>query len=120
MVELIPNGARYADGNTDLLHQIRPPGSTSAGTFRLSGFLPYTAYSTPVSDYETTVSAVRNAGDDAAAVLHELDDEYAPFFCRHCRRSYCGRHWNLGARFDHGFDYYSGTCPFGHRKFIDH
>lgn len=120
MVELIPDGSGYADGTTDLLHRLRPPGSTSAGTFRMSGFLPYTNCSMPVDDYETTVVAVRSAGDDAAAVLHELDKEYAPFFCRRCRCSYCGRHWNLKAKFDQGFDYYSGTCPFGHPKFIDH
>jgi hypothetical protein len=30
MVELIPNGARYADGNTDLLHRLQP----GTGTFR--------------------------------------------------------------------------------------
>lgn len=117
MVELVPNGARYADGDADPLHRLQPSGR---GTFRLSGFLPYTNYSLTVADYETTVAAVRDAGDGADGVLHEINGEYAPFFCRHCHRSYCGDHWNLTATFDYGFDYYSGTCPYGHRKFIDH
>ncbi|GAA2456253.1 hypothetical protein GCM10010191_89530 [Actinomadura vinacea] len=120
MVELVPNGGRYADGNTDLLHQIQLTDSTSSGTIRLSGFLPYTEYSMQVTDYEATTTAVQNAGADAASVLHEIDKEYAPFYCRHCLRPYCGQHWQLKATFDHGFDYYSGSCPYGHRKFIDH
>ena len=146
MVELIPKGAAYADGQKDILHEIDP---SCEGTFRLSGFLPYTGYSTVVGDYQAVVAAVRGAGDSGpggpesspspqrrfgrvgrsrrrrwrhrtAAVLYELNKEYAPFFCAECGVSYCGTHWKLKPVFDRGFDYYTGNCPVGHKKFIDH
>lgn len=120
MVELIPKGAAYADGQKDILHELDFPGFSGQGTFRVSDFLLYANYSTDVADYEAVLDAVRGAGDDVAVVLYGLDKEYAPFFCAKCGCSYCGTHWKLKPSFDHGFDYYSGDCPVGHRKFIDH
>ncbi len=120
MVELIPHGAVYADGQKDILHEIDISGLFGKGTFRLSDFLRFANYSTYVADYEGFVAAVRGAGDDVAAVLYGLNKEYAPFFCAQCGCSYCGAHWKLEPSFDYGFDYYSGDCPVGHRKFIDH
>jgi hypothetical protein len=120
MVEFIPVGSTYPDGAEEPLHRLVPP-ENSRGTFRLTGFLPFTGYSTPVAGYEAVVAAVRQAGDNADAVLHDLNREYAPFFCRHCRLSYCKDHWRLKPIFDEaGFDYYSGDCPAGHPQFIDH
>ena len=121
MVELIPTGAAYADGQKDILHELDSVFS-GKGTFRVSDFLPYLDYSLDVADYEAVVAAVRGAGDDdVAAVLYGRDKEYAPFFCAECRCSYCGTHWKLKPVFDEaGFDYYTGGCPVGHRKFIDH
>jgi hypothetical protein len=116
MVELIPRGAAYADGQHDVLHEF----DSVTGTFRVSGFLPYANYSLDVREYEAVVAAVEGAGDDVAAVLYGLGKDFAPFFCAECRCSYCGTHWELRPSFDHGFDYYSGACPVGHRKFIDH
>jgi hypothetical protein len=48
--------------------------------------------------------------------------EFAPFWCRTCRRSYCREHWTLEAVFDPPgqFDYYGGSCPLGHPTMIDH
>ncbi|WP_330182752.1 hypothetical protein OHB26_03270 [Nocardia sp. NBC_01503] len=120
VIELIPRGAAYADGRTDILHELNIPGLSELGTFRLSGFLPFTGFSTHVARYEAVVAAVRGAGDRVDAVLHALAKEYAPYFCATCDRSYCEAHWNLHAVFDYGFDYYTGACLFGHKKFIDH
>ena len=117
-VELVPTGVAYADGQKDILHDI--PGVSGQGTYRVSGFLPYANHSTGVADYEALADAVRGAGDEVAAALYGLDREYAPFFCATCGCSYCGTHWNLKPFFDQGFDYYSGDCPVGHGKFIDH
>jgi hypothetical protein len=117
MVELIPKGVAYAEGQKDVLNQFDLSGQ---GIFRLSDFLLYVNYSIDVFEYEAVVDAVRGAGDDAAAVLYGLNKEYAPFFCAQCGYSYCGKHWKLKPSFDYGFDYYSGHCPVGHRKLIDH
>jgi hypothetical protein len=120
MVELIPKGAAYADGRTDLLHELDSviPGM---GTFRVSDFLLFVDYSLPVADYEEVVALVRSAGDDCAALLYGRNKDYAPFFCAECGCSYCEKHWALMPVFDEmGFDYYTGACPVGHRKFIDH
>jgi hypothetical protein len=120
MVEMIPKGARYADGLTDILHELDSVFS-GKGTLRVSDFLPYLDYSLDVPDYEALVAAVGGARDDVAAVLYGRNKEYAPYFCGECGCSYCGAHWKLAPVFDEaGFDYYTGSCPVGHKKFIDH
>jgi hypothetical protein len=93
---------------------------TDTGTIRVYGFLPFAKVGTSVYNYGNTVAVVLDAGDDAAAALHAINSVYTPFFCRECRRSYCGQHWNLEPVFDFGFDYYWGTCPSEHPHFIDH
>lgn len=121
MVELIPAGAVYADGKKDILHELDSRFFSGKGTFRVSNFLPYIDYSRDVPDYEDVVAAVRDAGQDVGAVLYRLNKEYAPFFCASCGSSYCRTHWNLEPVFDNrGFDYYTGGCPVGHKKFINH
>ena len=65
----------------------------------------------------TLAAAVRCRDFDA---LRAECSEYAPFWCRTCRRSYCRDHWTLEAVFDPQFDYYRGSCPAGHRTMIDH
>jgi hypothetical protein len=69
MVELIPKGAAYADGQKDILHELDSVFS-GKGTLRVSDFLPYVDYSLDLPDYETVVAAVPGAGDDVAAVLY--------------------------------------------------
>lgn len=119
MVELIPKGAAYADGQKDILHEFES--LSGKGTFRVSGFRPYVDHSTDVPNYEAVVDAVRGAGNDAGAVLYGFNKEYAPFFCAECGRSYCATHWNPQPVFDeYGFDYYRCDCPFEHRKIIKH
>ncbi|MBV9722531.1 MAG: hypothetical protein JO082_11515 [Mycobacterium sp.] len=120
MVELIPKGAAYADGQKDILHEIDSVFS-GKGTFRVSDFLLYVDYSLDVPDYEEVVAAVRGAGDELDAVLFGRNKDYAPFFCAECGCSYCETHWGLEPVFDEaGFDYYRGGCPAGHRKVIVH
>ncbi|WP_157556229.1 hypothetical protein [Nocardia acidivorans] len=75
------------------------------GTFGLSGFLPFTGFSTHVARYEAVVALVHAAGYRVASVLYALDKEYAPYYRATCDRSYCRSHWNLNAVFDYGFDY---------------
>jgi hypothetical protein len=67
----------------------------------------------------TLAAAVQRRDFDA---LRAACREYAPFWCRACRRSYCRAHWTLEAEFDPPgqFDYYHGSCPAGHRTMIDH
>lgn len=115
VVESIPVGASYADGRKDILHAL-----TGGGTLRVSGFLDYANYSTPVTDYDALVDEMQKTGDEVASALYRLSDDYAPFYCNRCRRSYCRTHWMLLPTFDQGFDYYSGHCPAGHPKVIDH
>ncbi|MDZ4826547.1 MAG: hypothetical protein SGJ13_08800 [Actinomycetota bacterium] len=63
--------------------------------------------------------AIRGGDFDAVYAVHE---EFAPFWCRPCRRSYCRDHWELEPVFDppRQFDYYRGTCPAGQPTMIDH
>jgi hypothetical protein len=104
VVELVAAGGTWSDG----------------AALHLSRFLPFTGGAMPVLRYDATVAAVLDAGDDAVAVLRRINEDYAPFFCDTCHRSYCAQHWNLEPVFDFGFDYYTGTCPVGHAHFIDH
>ncbi len=54
-----------------------------------------------------------------AAALYAIDEEYAPFWCPSCRRSYCRKHYRSVAAFDDGFfDCYCGTCPSRHRRVL--
>lgn len=120
VVELIPKGAVYADGRKDILHEL-DSGFSGRGTFRVRDFLRHANYSVAVADYEAVATVVCGETDDVAAALYRRDKEYAPFFCAECGYSYCGTHWKLNPVFDEcGFDYYTGCCPVGHRKFIDH
>ncbi|MGH3973945.1 MAG: hypothetical protein ACRDS9_11580 [Pseudonocardiaceae bacterium] len=113
-VEVTRRGQLYIDEEQDIIYRIFPD---AQGTIRINGFLPYTGFSTHVTDLATTAGAVRAV--DAAA-LFAVDRTWVPFYCRDCDRSFCGEHWNLKATFDWGFDYYSGTCPVGHPHFINH
>ena len=122
IIELVPKGVAYADGQQDLLHEFSDD-YCSRGTFRVSQFLPYVDYSMDVPDYEAAVAAVRRAGRGGLpALLYRLNSkEYAPFFCGMCGLPYCKSHWNLRPVFDEcGFDFYTGSCPVGHKHFIDH
>ncbi|MGH8966261.1 MAG: hypothetical protein ACRDXB_13165 [Actinomycetes bacterium] len=113
-VEVIRRGQLYIDEDQDIIYRIFPE---AQGMIRINGFLPYTGFSTHVTDHARTASAVRAI--DAAA-LFAVDRSWVPFYCQHCDRSFCGEHWKLKAIFDWGFDHYSGTCPVGHPHFIDH
>ncbi len=113
-VDVIPRGQAYPEGAHDPVPEVFPE---VGGTVRVTGFLPYTGFSTAVPDLAAAVAAVRAV--DAGA-LHALDHAWTPFYCRHCDRSYCGEHWDLHPVFDWGFDYYRGSCPAGHPHMIDH
>jgi hypothetical protein len=113
-VEVTRRGQLYIDEEQEIIYRIFPD---AQGTIRINGFLPYTGFSTHVTDLVTTADAVRAA--DAAA-LFVVDRTWVPFYCHHCDRSFCGQHWNLKATFNWGFDHYSGTCPVGHPHFINH
>ncbi len=114
IVEVIRRGQLYVDEEQDVLYRIFPE---AQGTLRISGFLPYTSFSTQVNNVAATTGAVQVT--DTAA-LHAMDRTWVPFYCQHCDRSFCGEHWNLKPTFDWGFDFYSGTCPAGHAHFINH
>lgn len=117
MVEVVATGQAYADGDTDLLHQLAP----GEGTIRITGFLPYASFSMPVADYAEIAGGVLAAGDRLAETLYRWDTGWAPFYCPVCERAYCTAHWRLEPVFDEaGFDYYSGSCLYGHRHTIEH
>jgi hypothetical protein len=113
-IEVTRRGQLYIDEEQDIIYRIFPE---AQGTIGVNGFLPYTSFSTHVTDFTVVTTAVRAV--DAAA-LHAVDRTWVPFYCHQCNRSFCGEHWDLKATFDWGFDYYSGTCPVGHPHFIDH
>lgn len=63
---------------------------------------------------------------DAALRAHDveqiygLDREYAPFWCRACRKSYCRDCWVVWVDYDEGFyDCTRGRCPDGHERIMD-
>ncbi|MGH4009737.1 MAG: hypothetical protein ACRDTH_16575 [Pseudonocardiaceae bacterium] len=114
IVEVTRRGQLFIDEEQDIIYRIFPQ---AQGTIRVTGFLPYTSFSTQITDLAATAGAVRAL--DAAA-LHAADRTWVPFYCHQCDRSFCGEHWSLKPTFDWGFDYYSGTCPVGHPHFIDH
>lgn len=93
------------------------------------------AFAYGVRDFDHFVDGIWDQSDDTTAAtlagaierrdfdeLRAARSEYAPFWCRTCRRSYCRDHWRLDAEFDPPgqFDYYTGSCPAGHRTMIDH
>lgn len=62
------------------------------------------------------IEALRN--QDAAA-LYAVNNEFAPFWCRTCEKSYCADHWVTLDLYDEGFfDYTRGTCPKGHQQML--
>lgn len=114
IVEVSRRGRLYVDDEQDIIYRVFPD---AQGTIRITGFLPYTNFSSQVNDLAATIQAVRTI--DAAA-LHALDQTWVPFYCPECGRSFCAEHWELTPKFNWGFDHYSGTCPVGHPHFIDH
>lgn len=86
----------------------------------VSGFLWGYASWTERSDPHALVKAV-NSG--SASAVYDLDEEWAPFYCPECDRSYCKNHWFVNIEFDDDFpgwyDCAYGTCPEGHRRMID-
>lgn len=96
------------------------------GQIILKGFLQdhhigrVTNWSMPISPagYQQVAAALRSS--DLAA-LYALDKDYAPFYCTRCPGVFCALHYRLEEVWDEvGLDYWHGTCPYGHGKFIDH
>lgn len=113
-VEVSRRGKLYVNDEQDIIYRVFPE---AQGTIRITGFLPYTNFSSQVTNLAATIQAARTI--DAAA-LHALDQTWVPFYCPQCGRSFCAEHWELTPKFNWGFDHYSGTCPVGHPHFIDH
>lgn len=81
------------------------------------GPMPITFGMIDTAKLEPVLSALhaRDAGR-----LSAVDREYANFYCRECRASYCGIHWETEVVMDEGFyDCTYGTCPKGHRSMIN-
>jgi len=58
--------------------------------------------------------------DPDPGALRAIHWELAPFWCRHCQRSYCQDHWTTTVIMDDGFyDSTDGICPAGHRQMLD-
>jgi hypothetical protein len=114
LVEVTRRGQLYIDAEQDIIYRVFPD---AQGTIRITGFLPYTSFSTRILNLAATLDAVHAI--DAAA-LHALDQTCVPFYCPRCDRSFCSKHWDLTPTFSWGFDHYSGSCPIGHPHFIDH
>ncbi len=52
--------------------------------------------------------------------IQEIDNEYAPFYCKECKMCYCIAHWKYWTVYDDGFyDATRGVCPNGHEKTLD-
>jgi hypothetical protein len=67
---------------------------------------------------------VREAlADGGAGVVFGLDQEYAPFYCPVCSRSFCGDHWERRNVFDEDMpnwrDSIRGRCPHGHERMLE-
>jgi hypothetical protein len=54
--------------------------------------------------------------------LHQLDEEWAPFYCPVCEASYCGECWRAFLVFDPDWpgwlEEQRGTCPEGHERML--
>jgi hypothetical protein len=114
IVEVSRRGQLYVNDEQDIIYRIFPE---AQGTIRITGFLPYTSFSSRVCNLSATIGAAR--ASDAGA-LRALDQSWVPFYCPRCDRSFCTEHWSLKPIFNWAFDHYSGTCPAGHPHFIDH
>jgi hypothetical protein len=69
------------------------------------------------ADLEPILMAVAS-GDPV--VLAAARFEYAPFWCRACARTYCGRCLSIWVEMDQGFyDCTRGRCPAGHEWMLD-
>jgi hypothetical protein len=72
--------------------------------------------------YPKIEAALRRGDPDT---LFTLNKEYVPFYCKRCRCVYCYQHMDYEEVWDEdyvvgGVDYWRGTCPYGHRQFVDH
>lgn len=114
VVEVSRRGQLLVSDEQDIIYRVFPE---AQGTIRVTGFLPYTNFSSQVPDLSATIRAARAID---AGRLRALDATWVPFYCPHCDRSFCTEHWALTPSFSWGFDHYSGTCPAGHPHFIDH
>ncbi len=75
-------------------------------------FLPGMTAGLPVLD------AAMRASD--ARAIHDLDREYAPFWCASCSKSYCRACWVVRVEYDESFyDCTRGRCPTGHERVMD-
>ncbi|GLV55474.1 hypothetical protein KDH_23180 [Dictyobacter sp. S3.2.2.5] len=126
LVELVVKGTPHPDDHflhRDILEAARVSG---AGQIIVKGFIQdyrvrrVTNYSMPLSPTATQqVAAGLRSGDPAA--LYELEKDYAPFYCTQCAGVFCALRYHLEEVWDEaGPDFWHGTCPYGHRKFIDH
>ena len=114
IVEVSRRGQLFVNDEQDIIYRIFPE---AQGTIRVTGFLPYTSFSSQVPNLAATLDAARATDAGALRALHQT---WVPFYCPNCDRSFCTEHWALKPTFNWGFDHYSGTCPVGHPHFIDH
>jgi hypothetical protein len=68
------------------------------------------------------LAAVREAIDSAdVRRLHQIDDEYASFYCPKCDEIFCRAHWQVWDVFDSDgwHDSIRGCCPQGHERRLE-
>lgn len=73
--------------------------------------------------HEPPAEALRDAVAAAdVREIHAMDVEWAPFYCPHCGRVYCGECWRTWEVFDEDFppwvDQVRGVCPEGHERML--
>ncbi len=91
----------------------------SADGVSLDGFLGTSWMAVDPRSRDDITALVASPQPDAA-LLHAMDWELAPFYCRTCELNYCVADWSREQLFDEGFyDCTVGHCPRGHRQMID-
>ncbi len=101
--------------------ELDAPADAPAGELRLDGFLWNHSTEQVKGPALRALHQALSAHD--AQQLHLLNPMWAPFYCPHCRRVYCVKHWRVTPHFDNDFggryDSSHGVCPRGHRRLID-
>ncbi|TPN89044.1 hypothetical protein [Aquimarina algicola] len=83
----------------------------------IKGFIGDTKYAIKKSNFNTLLQYFEK---EAFEKIQDIDQEYASFYCKECKKCYCTEHWTRQVVYEDGFyDETRGICPNGHEKRLD-
>ncbi|KAM5357967.1 hypothetical protein ACJZ2D_015735 [Fusarium nematophilum] len=124
-VDVVGKGVSHPDDSHYHRELLEGAPSGGGGTIVVKGFLQdhrvgFINTSMPLSgtQYQAAGDALRSGN---TAALYAMREDFAPFYCQHCPGVFCAKHYSLQEVWDEaGLDYWTGSCPYGHGKFINH